>query len=252
MTTKYESVPNPKFTAMEWHHFKPCKLCNGMALYFCKNSQAKQKLWKCRKLVHFVHQQPVGETFYHSIMSIHLFLKPVENKCLFGEALQASISEMSSTQVCVSRELYASIQQKETKGKAQVVSEDMKWEVGFERRAMPTNMGHQQLVNRPLAVETTYCSFKFGNQKRVITLYLKGFMAIWLFKPQFSLEITINKFVKIWWKITYNASKILAFISSKVAGLEHLTLLILSQVFLKDFVNLTQTHVLRNSSIGYF
>ena len=64
-------------------------------------------------------------------MSIHSYLRPVNNEFLFGEALQTSTGEVSSTQVCVARELNASMQQKETKKKKQVVPEDMKREVEF-------------------------------------------------------------------------------------------------------------------------
>ena len=63
-------------------------------------------------------------------MSIYLYFKLVDNESLFGEALQTT-SEMSSTQVCVARELNASVQQKEMKKKRQVASEDMESEVGF-------------------------------------------------------------------------------------------------------------------------
>ena len=63
-----------------------------------KNIQTKQKTRKRCKLVHFVHQRSVGETFYHSMMSIHLYLKPADNETLLGEALQKSTGEVSSTQ----------------------------------------------------------------------------------------------------------------------------------------------------------
>ena len=81
--------------AMEWH--------------ICKNIQTRQdrKRWK---FVHFVHQGSVGETFYHSIMSIRSYFKPVDNKSLFGEALQISTGEVSSTQMCVARQPNASMQ----------------------------------------------------------------------------------------------------------------------------------------------
>ena len=55
----------------------------------------------------------------------------MDNESLFGEALQTSTDEVSSTQVFVARELNASMQQKETKKKRQVVLEDMKREVVF-------------------------------------------------------------------------------------------------------------------------
>ena len=45
--------------------------------------------------------------------------------------LDTSTSEVSSTQVCIARELNALMQQKETKKKRQVVPEDMKREAGF-------------------------------------------------------------------------------------------------------------------------
>lgn len=41
MTTKYENVPNPKFNAVEWHHFEQRKLCSGITLFICKNIQTK-------------------------------------------------------------------------------------------------------------------------------------------------------------------------------------------------------------------
>ena len=84
----------------------------------------------------------MGETFYYSVMSIRSYSRPVENESLFSEALQTSTSEVSSTQVCVARELNTLMQQKETKKKRQVVPQDMKREVGL----MPTNTGYQQLV----------------------------------------------------------------------------------------------------------
>ena len=46
MTAKYESIPDPKVTAIEWHYFEPCELCNGILLYICKNIQTKQKTRK--------------------------------------------------------------------------------------------------------------------------------------------------------------------------------------------------------------
>ena len=82
--------------AMEWH--------------ICKNIQTKQKTRQRWKFVHFVHQGSVGETFYPSIMSIRSYFKPVDKKSLFGEALQISTGEVSSTQVCVARQLIASMQ----------------------------------------------------------------------------------------------------------------------------------------------
>ena len=41
----------------------------------------------------------MGETFYHSIMSISLYFKHVDYESLLGEALQTSTGEESSTQV---------------------------------------------------------------------------------------------------------------------------------------------------------
>ena len=63
-----------------------------------KNIQTKQKTRKRCKFIHFVHQRSVGETFYHSMMSILLYFKPAENEALSGEALQTSTGEVSSTQ----------------------------------------------------------------------------------------------------------------------------------------------------------
>ena len=81
----------------------------------------------------------MGETFYYSIMSIRSHSKPVGNESLFSEALQTSTSEVSSTQVCVARELNASMQQKETKKKRQVISEGMKREVGLMPKTQRTS-----------------------------------------------------------------------------------------------------------------
>ena len=64
-------------------------------------------------------------------MSISLYLKPVDNKSLFGKTLQTSTGEVSNAQVRVARELNALMQQKETKKKRQVAPEDMKQDVGF-------------------------------------------------------------------------------------------------------------------------
>ena len=64
-------------------------------------------------------------------MSMRSYFKPLDNESLFGEALQTSSGEMSSTQVCVAKELNALMQQKETKKKRQVVPEDVRREVGL-------------------------------------------------------------------------------------------------------------------------
>ena len=81
--------------------------------------------------MHFVHQLSVGKSFYHSIMIIGSYFEYVDNETLFGEGLQTSTGEVSSTQVCVARELNASMQQKEMKKKRQAFPEDIKQEVGF-------------------------------------------------------------------------------------------------------------------------
>ena len=59
------------------------------------------------------------------------YFEYVDNETLFGEGLQTSTGEVSSTQVCVARELNASMQQKEMKKKRQAFPEDIKQEVGF-------------------------------------------------------------------------------------------------------------------------
>lgn len=59
------------------------------------------------------------------------YIHPVDNDSLFGKVLQTSTSEVSNIQVCVARELKASIKQKETKKKRQGIPEDMKQEVRF-------------------------------------------------------------------------------------------------------------------------
>lgn len=81
--------------------------------------------------MHFVHQLSVGKSFYHSIMMIGSYFEYVDNETLFRDGLQTSTGEVSSTQVCVARELNALIQQTELKKKRQVFPEDMKREIGF-------------------------------------------------------------------------------------------------------------------------
>ena len=81
--------------------------------------------------MHFVHQLSVGKSFYHSIMMIGSYFEYVDNETLFRDGLQTSTGEVSSTQVCVARELSASMQQKEMKKKRQAFPEDIKQAVYF-------------------------------------------------------------------------------------------------------------------------
>ena len=64
-------------------------------------------------------------------MSILSYFKPANNESLFGEALHTSNGEVSSIQVCVARELNATMQDGETKKKRQIVPAKVKQEVGF-------------------------------------------------------------------------------------------------------------------------
>ena len=113
----------------------------------CKNIQTKQKTRKRWKLVHFVYQQSVGETCYHSIMSINSYFKPVNNESLLGEALQTSTGEESSTHVlCCDRAkcIDATKREKLKSGKSFL----RMW--NEKLGSLLTNMGYQQLVNGPL------------------------------------------------------------------------------------------------------
>ena len=73
----------------------------------------------------------MGERFHHSLISIRSYFKPAGNESLFGEALQTLTGEVSSTQLCIARDLNASMRQKETSKKSELASDDRKQEVGF-------------------------------------------------------------------------------------------------------------------------
>ena len=64
-------------------------------------------------------------------MSLYSYFNPVNKESLFGEALQSASGEISSTQICVARELNAAEQEKEKPKKRQIVPEKIKREVGF-------------------------------------------------------------------------------------------------------------------------
>ena len=73
----------------------------------------------------------MGERFYYSLISTRSYFKLADNESLFGKALQTSTDEAPSTQLCIARELDASMRQKETNKKSELASDERKQEVGF-------------------------------------------------------------------------------------------------------------------------
>ena len=104
-----------------------------------KNIQTKQKTRKRCKFIHFVHQRSVGETFYHSMMSILCTSNLQKMRHCLAKRCRHQQVKCPVPRTCVARELNASMQQKEKKKKRQVSPEDMKQEVGFyaNKRRIP-------------------------------------------------------------------------------------------------------------------
>ena len=95
-------------------------------------------------------------------MSILSYFQPID-EALSGEVLHSSIGEVSTTQVCVSRELNQMIVEKSKKKTRQTVPEDIKRKVGFRAnkygipaaRAKKTHSGNMSSSEKQFGIGET-------------------------------------------------------------------------------------------------
>ena len=99
-------------------------------------------------------------------MSILSYFQPID-EALHGEVLHSSTGEVSTTQVCVSRELNQMMDEKSKKKTSQTVPEDVKRKVGFRAN----KYGIPQLVNgqRKHSGNTSSSEKQFGIGETNIT-----------------------------------------------------------------------------------